>query len=65
MLCQSYGFACRDEEISALVLRERCMNQLKEVLEKLEELIEQHREGGGLSFRYASLLLARVVIGFS
>lgn len=39
--------------ISASVLTERCMNQLKEVLEELQELVEQHREGGGLSFRYA------------
>lgn len=29
--------------------------ELKEVLEKLEELIEQHREGGGLSFRSAPM----------
>jgi len=29
------------------------MTQLKEVLEELQELVEQLREGGGLSFRYA------------
>jgi len=29
--------------------------ELKEVLEELQELVEQHREGGGLSFRSAPL----------
>lgn len=31
------------------------MNQLKEVLEELEELVEQHEQGGELCFRYAEL----------
>jgi hypothetical protein len=40
------------------------VNQLKEVLEELEELVEQHERGGGLSFRYTDLSLELLVTGF-
>ena len=40
------------------------MNQVKEVLEELEELVEQHERGGGLSFRYTDPPLELLVIRY-